>query len=146
MDEDSILYQAMKEQMTPQVDQAAMKIIPGTNPYQLGLEMRQGGPGGVVTNPTRMARPPSDFAGRNQQANDNPAFKPPGGSAYGYNYTRPTENVITHNKGKWESDRFSNMIEQAAKAREEQSRMSTSQQILQNIRDFFNKNRRPDLD
>ena len=73
MDEDqnSILFQAMQNEMNPQAMQASMRMTDPNNPYPIGAEMRMKSPGGPLSNPLRMQRPPTDFAGRPSGANDN---------------------------------------------------------------------------
>jgi hypothetical protein len=71
MDEDSILFQAMKSEMNPEVMQASMRMTDPNNPYPIGAEMRMKSPGGPLSNPLRMQRPPTDFAGRPSGANEN---------------------------------------------------------------------------
>jgi hypothetical protein len=137
-DEDSILFQAMKEQMNPQAELAAMKMIPPGSPYQLGLEMRQGGPGGVVTNPMRSAQQPTDFAGRPAMANDNPArVRPDVASNFNDVPVRPSGNVVNQYQSQWQDQKYRNMINQAAA----QNRVQSDKTIMETIKDFFNKNR-----
>jgi len=73
MDEDqnSILFQAMQNEMNPQAMQASMRMTDPNNPYPIGAEMRMKSPGGPLSNPLRMQRPPTDFAGRPSGANEN---------------------------------------------------------------------------
>jgi len=73
MDEDqnSILFQAMQNEMNPQAMQASMRMTDPNNPYPIGADMRLKSPGGPLSNPLRMQRPPTDFAGRPSGANEN---------------------------------------------------------------------------
>lgn len=161
MDEDSILYQAMKNEMYPQVDPASMRVIDPSSQYQLGVEVRtrsplQGG-GGVLMNPTRMARPPNDFAGRPEHANQNPTYLRERGT-FERNPQRPSENVINQYQQKWQADRLSNELDRynkmyntqatpaEMKAVQEYSagQPSFARRALEYMREFFNKNRKPD--
>jgi hypothetical protein len=142
MDEDSILFQAMKNEMMSPVDLAAMRVIDPGSEYDLGVEVRTRNPmnrggGGSVANPLRMQRQPSDFAGRPAHANTNPTRVGPN-PAPSFNDTpvRPSGNVINQYQTQWQDQRFQNMINQA-----QQAGPAPTRSMLQRIKDFFNANR-----
>jgi len=126
MDEDSILFQAIKNEMSPQIDQIAMRPADPYNQYPLGVEVRAKSPGGSLANPTRMMQSPSDFAGRPGGANEN------------------MRGPVIDRSGQFSEQRIQNMIRQA---REEQALYGnpapTSRGIMQRLKDFFNANRPP---
>jgi len=143
MDEDSILFQAMKNEMYPQVDPAAMRFIDPGSEYDLGVEVRTRNPmnrggGGSVANPLRMQRQPSDFAGRPAHANANPSDVGPNrgfGGAQGVQ--RPSGNVINNYRRQWQFEKNYNERDAAP------IDPSATQKMMQWLRDFFNANRPP---
>jgi hypothetical protein len=129
MDEDSILFQAMKNEMNPQIDQASMKRFIGAEQYPLGVEMRQGGPGGFA-NPLRMARPQSDFAGKPAHANTNPEYVAP--SWRPKQPRGPDTGVIDSYRNYWRAQKYVNEREPYAP-----QDPNAARNMLQRLRDLL---------
>jgi hypothetical protein len=116
-DQNSILFQAMKNEMYPQVEQAGMKFIdPNTGGYQVGVGVRtppMGGGGGGGGNPLKMTRSPENYAGRPTSANDNPAnVSPQYGAKFNDVPMRPAGNVINQYEPQLQRQKIDNMIRQ----------------------------------
>ncbi len=143
MDEDSILFQAMKsEMMPPAIDTISMRMTDPNNPYPIGVETRTKSPGGPLSNPLRMQQQPTDFAGRPWKANDNPA-KMGGDNPYGFNRTemRPTGNVINQYRDKWQQQQIGNEVNRAAEeALKAPLPPMPPRGIMQRIKDFYSNN------
>lgn len=164
MDEDqnSILYQAIQQQMfPPQADLIAQKYVEPGSDYNMGVEVRitpQGS--GTVFNPIRMMRQPTDFTGRPAQSNDNPArVTTDSPLGYGRTQVRPSPNVINQYQDTWEQQRIGNAVDRynrmynteatPAEVKAVQDYYgakspSMIQRALHKIREFFNANRKPD--
>ena len=142
MDEDSILFQAMKNEMMSPVDLAAMRVIDPGSEYDLGVEVRTRNPmnrggGGSVANPLRMQRQPTDFAGRPAHANTNPEYVAP--SWRPKTPRGPDTGVIETYRPYWKVQKYQNEREPYAT-----QDPNAARSILDKIREFFNANRKPD--
>ena len=126
MDEDqnSILFQAMQNQMNPEVMQASMRMTDPNTPYPIGADMRLKSPGGPLSNPLRMQRPPTDFAGRPSGANEN------------------MRGPVVDRTQQFSNQRMDNMRRQAMEemAQEAQRANPASKGMMERIMDFYKNN------